>query len=280
VAATGWTIEWWLAGGDEQQGGEWPMWYVPHDGLDARNVFHAPALRVADALGYLWLDYVTAHFAVVHRGRCVEETLVYHKPVIWITDAGNKACPFDHGYSCLLGIRADRPAGSAEGAGRDPNVLADGAERWIAKQRAELHDESPDEPQATNAHSGDPGLDAELDRHGLAWPLHEVHIDEDGIEPDEPQQLCVVFDDVAAYAYEQEIDQLAEHLKGLAEVDDAERAEREYVLVELKPGISASKASAKIDAAATQFMRTTLRRRPTWGRLCNRAETADRVIRS
>jgi hypothetical protein len=163
VAATGWTIEWWLAGGDEQQGGEWPMWYVPHDGLDARNVFHAPALRVADALGYLWLDYVTAHFAVVHRGRCVEETLVYHKPVIWITDAGNKACPFDHGYSCLLGIRSDRPAESAEGAGRDPNVLADGAERWIAKQRAELHDESPDEPQATNAHSGDPGLDAELD---------------------------------------------------------------------------------------------------------------------
>lgn len=263
VAAMGWTIEWWLAGGSEQQGGEWPMWYVPHDGIDARNLFYAPALRAADALGYLWLDYVTAHFAVVHRGRCIEETLLYNKPVIWITEQGNKACPFDHGYRCMLGVRSDRPAGSAERAGRDPRVLADLADGWIAMQRIEVRAQDLDEPPATNVTSGDPMLDAELSRLGLAWPLHELHVDEDEIEPGEPQELHVVFDDVAAYEYEHEIDQLAEHLKGLADVDDAERAEREYVLVELKPGISASKASARIDAAATQFMRTALRQRPT-----------------
>jgi hypothetical protein len=267
VSAMGWVIDWWVAGGDAEDGGEYPMWYLPPTAGQPRpDIFHAPALRLADALGYHWLDYVEACLPVLTRGRCDEQSLGNNHPVVWLAKEGNQACPFDRGYSCLLNIREDSRPDAKRRAGRDPEFLAVIADTWVASRKAEgaiVAAGGIDDPM-TRVASGNATVDAELERLGLSWPLQTVYVDADrnaDAGPEEPEELNVVFDDVAASEFSGEIDALVGHLRRHPDVHTADRHDREYILVELRPGVAADAVRTTLDEMATNFMRAALRRR-------------------
>lgn len=129
--------------------------------------------------------------------------------------------------------------------------------------------ESSADAPAPQAHrsawtSGIAAVDAALKDLALAWPLHLIHIDDAfnaEAGPDEGHEINVVFDDVSGHDFEAEIDALTEHLQTLPGVLTTDRGDREYIVVELQPGVAAHDASDAVDAASTDFMRAALSRR-------------------
>jgi hypothetical protein len=262
VAASRWVIQWWFEGGGSEDGGPYPMWFLPPSLPRHEGELKAPALQLADALGYLWLDYVEAALPDLNRGVCKQKTLSFHKPSVWIAPE-RSICPFDHGYNMVLGIREDAPTNKHWRAGRDPERLLQLADSWIEKMRALPAPRTTPPPSSASPAGADP-VGTELSRHGLSWPLHTIEIDEERNAEagrSEPQELYVVFDDVAGYEYEQEIDALADHLATLRHVLSADREDREFILIELKPPHAAKRARKRIDNATRDFMRAAILQR-------------------
>lgn len=259
VEGLDWAIRWWLRDGATEEGGAYPMWFLPPTLPRHESELRAPALRLADALGYLWLCYGRAQLPGLHHGLCAEKTLSFQQPSVWI-DPQRTTCPFSWGYNQLLGIREDSPVNKQWRAGRDPERLAQLADSWIATTRRELSANASAAPPL----SGRQRIDLELRDLGLSLPLHTIYIDDErnagAIGPD-GEEISVVFDDVSAYEFEDEIDQLVDHLAGLHGITEVEREDREFILVELAPGTTATSARGRLDAAADQFMRDALTRR-------------------
>lgn len=109
-------------------------------------------------------------------------------------------------------------------------------------------------------------IDRRLDELCLSWPLHNIEVDtESNREADwsEPQELSVVFDDVSGYEFEKEIDALAERLNSLLKVQSAERMDREYITVEMRPGLPASLFRRSIDRTVSRYMRRAIAKNTT-----------------
>ena len=97
-----------------------------------------------------------------------------------------------------------------------------------------------------------------LDELGLSWPLHNMEVDKESNREahwSEPQELYVVFDDVSGHEFEKEIDALAKRLNSLLKVQAAERMDREYIMVAMRPGLPASLFRRSVDRTVSRFMR-------------------------